>query len=137
MAATFRCTIVTPSESLLDEEVTYVNLPAWDGQTGVMAATSPFLTKLGAGVVQIEGSGGRKQFVLDSGFAQMQGGALTLLVDKAVAATTIDSKQAETELAAANARAVEATGAGLDERDRIERAQRLAAAKVAVSRRGR
>ncbi len=46
MAATFRCTIVTPSESLLDEEVTYVNLPAWDGQTGVMAATSPFLTKL-------------------------------------------------------------------------------------------
>ena len=32
MATSFKCTIVTPSESLFDDEVTYVTLPAWDGQ---------------------------------------------------------------------------------------------------------
>ena len=45
----FRCQIVTPAESYLDEMVNYVSFPAWDGQVGVMPSTSPFLIEIGTG----------------------------------------------------------------------------------------
>ena len=82
--ATFRCTIVTPSDSLLDEQVTYATFQAWDGQKGVAPGASAFLAKLGTGAARLDlASGQSRWFVIDGGFAQMQGDALTLLVDGA------------------------------------------------------
>jgi F0F1-type ATP synthase epsilon subunit len=71
-------------------------------------------------------------FVLDGGFAQMDGSRLTLLTEKAMEASGIDITAAERELADANAKVL---GSGdrattLDERAAIERAQRLARAKI-------
>ena len=69
----FRCQIVTPSEAVLDEEVSYVSFPAWDGQVGVLAGTSAFLTEIGAGSLRIDFASGPRLYLLDGGFAQMQG----------------------------------------------------------------
>lgn len=137
--ATFRCTIVTPSDSLFDESVTYATFQAWDGQKGVVHGASSFLSKLGTGAARLDLVGGQsKWFVIDGGFAQMQDDALTLLVDGAEDASSIDGAKAQAELVQANARVTE-VGQGpstLEQREQIERAQRRAAVRVALAGRG-
>jgi len=129
----FTCAIVTPSDAILDTPASYASFGAWDGQQGVASGASAFLTKLGTGVVTVQTDGGASRvFVLDGGFAQMDGSRLTLLTEKAMEASGIDITAAERELADANAKVL---GSGdrattLDERAAIERAQRLARAKI-------
>ncbi len=82
MAATFRCTVMTPSGPSFEGDATYVSFPAWDGQYGVMAGMAPMLGRLGSGPVTIDTGEGRETMSLEGGFAHMQGGALTLLTDK-------------------------------------------------------
>ncbi len=129
----FTCAIVTPSDAILDTPATYASFEAWDGQQGVATGASAFLTKLGTGVVTVQSDGGPSRvFVLDGGFAQMDGTRLTLLTEKAMEASGIDITAAERELADVNAKVL---GSGerastLDDRAALERAQRLARAKI-------
>jgi F-type H+-transporting ATPase subunit epsilon len=129
----FTCAIVTPSDAILDTPATYASFEAWDGQQGVATGASAFLTKLGTGVVTVQSDGGPSRvFVLDGGFAQMDGTRLTLLTEKAMEASGIDITAAERELADVNAKVL---GSGerastLDDRATLERAQRLARAKI-------
>jgi F0F1-type ATP synthase epsilon subunit len=76
--------------------------------------------------------------VIDGGFAQMQGDALTLLVDGAEDAGAIDAVKAQTDLVEANARvtATNPSPLNLEQREQIERAQRRAAIRVALAGRG-
>lgn len=105
MAATFHCSIVTPTETVFDDEVQYVSFPAWDGQHGVMVGQSPLLSQLGIGAVRVDGADGTSRwYLLESGFAQVQGGALTLLTDRATPAADLSVEQAEAQLAEAAAR---------------------------------
>jgi len=128
---TFRCRIVTPLNSVLDEEVTYVTFPAWDGQQGVMTGAAAFLSKLGLGSMRLDfAGGGSRWFLVEGGFAQMQrsaeGEALTMLTDRAIPAETLSVTDAEKELSTALA---ETTG----DREAIDRRQNLARAKVAMA----
>jgi len=135
VANSFHCSIVTPSQCVLDADTTYVSFQAWDGQLGVMHGASPFLTKLAVGTVRVDlVEGGAKTFVIDSGFAKMQGNELTLLTDSALEATSIDSAVAERELSEARARIVEPGHTEKDDREQLERAQQLAATKVRLAR---
>jgi F-type H+-transporting ATPase subunit epsilon len=137
MATTFRCRIVTPSAEIFDGQATYVTLPAWDGQMGVMASRAPVLAKLGTGSMRVDlASGSSRWFLLREGFVQMESGDLTLLADGAETAEEIDATTAEKSLAAANAelmrsgerpRSPEAT-------EEIAGRQRLAMARLALVR---
>jgi F-type H+-transporting ATPase subunit epsilon len=133
--AQLRCNVVTPTESVLECDATYVEFPAWDGQKGVAPGAAPFLVRLGEGRLRIERSSGAPEFfLLDGGFAQMNGGTLTILADGATSANSIKTADAEKELAAANTAA--STRGNLDARDLAERRQRLAYARVALARSG-
>ena len=132
----FSCAIVTPSDAVLDTPASYASFEAWDGQQGVASGASAFLTRLGTGVVSVQAEGGaRRVFVLDGGFAQMDGARLTLLTERAMEGSGIDLAAAERELSQANAKVMEsgARPATLDERASMERAQRLARAKIAAA----
>ena len=131
MATPIHCTVVTPNAISLEEKATYVSFEAWDGQVGVMPETSPFLTRLGTGVLTVTSeTGSTKQILTDGGFAQMQGDNLTLLADNTVDISSIDAKQAEALLLQANQKAVEPGATTPAARESIERAQRVAQAKV-------
>ena len=131
MATPIHCTVVTPNAISLEEKATYVSFEAWDGQVGVMPGTSPFLTRLGTGVLTVTSeTGSIKQILTDGGFAQMQGDNLTLLADNTVEMSSIDAKQAEALLLQANQKAVEPGATTPAARESIERAQRVAQAKV-------
>jgi F-type H+-transporting ATPase subunit epsilon len=81
---TFQCTVVTPEQAVFDEAVVYANLPAHDGQMGIMHDRAPLLTELGAGRLDVQlPNGSRRQFDLAGGFAQMNANRLTLLTEKA------------------------------------------------------
>ena len=129
----FRCEIVTPSESVLDEKVSYVSFPAWDGQVGVMNGTSPFLMEVGAGALRIDFGSGSRMYLLDGGFAKMQDDVLTLLADGVVPADHLDLSEAEQELVTANAEATEAGRTSMTDRDEVEHAQARAQAKIALA----
>jgi F-type H+-transporting ATPase subunit epsilon len=135
VATTFRCSIVTPSQAVLSADANYVSFEAWDGQRGVMSGASPFLTALGIGTARIDlADGTSKAFLIDSGFAQMQGEQLTILTDGAADAASIDRAQAEREYAEAKAKVTEAGQSSPEARQKVERAQKIAATKLALAR---
>jgi F-type H+-transporting ATPase subunit epsilon len=134
VAKHFRCTIVTPSEAVFDEEVSYVSLPAWDGQRGVMFGQSPVLTQLGIGPLRVELADGKTRwFLLDGGFAQIHYSTVTLLTERATAAEDLSAAEAERELSAANTEVVAQGHTSAADRTRLEAAQQRAQAKKALA----
>jgi len=84
MAKTFQCSLVTPQRQELEGEATYANLPAHDGQLGVMADHAPMLVKLGSGPMRLDmAEGSARRFALDGGFAQMRQNKLILITERA------------------------------------------------------
>ncbi len=130
MANGFHCSIVTPTETVFDEEVAYASFPAWDGQQGVMAGQSPLLTRLGFGSLRLDfAEGGSRWYLLEGGFAEVKNEKLSLLTERATPAEKLSVQEAQAELAEARAR-VTADG---EDRARVERDQQRALAKSALA----
>ena len=54
VAATFRCTIVSPTNQLLDGEITYASIPLWDGLMGILPGRAPIVASLGTGELRVD-----------------------------------------------------------------------------------
>ncbi|MEY5031601.1 MAG: synthase, Delta/Epsilon chain, beta-sandwich domain, partial [Planctomycetota bacterium] len=105
-------------------------------QKGVAPGAAPFLVRLGEGRLRVEKpSGGADIFLLDGGFAQMNGGTLTILADAVTPAAALNAAEAEKELAAANSDGMKS--GTFDARSNAEHRQRLAYARVALARSSR
>lgn len=99
MTKVFHCSVVTPEEKLIDGEVTYASIPAWDGQWGIAPGKSPLLVKLGIGSLRLDFQvGGSRWYVIEGGFAQMIGAELTILSNKAIKAEHLIESDAQKEL---------------------------------------
>ncbi|NJL32365.1 MAG: F0F1 ATP synthase subunit epsilon, partial [Phycisphaerales bacterium] len=71
MADTFRCTLITPAQQVFDEEVTYVELPAFDGQMGIEPQRAPMVAKLGDGALRLDFARGESRwYFVAGGFAR-------------------------------------------------------------------
>jgi F-type H+-transporting ATPase subunit epsilon len=107
LANSFRCRLVTPTAALVDDQVKYASVPAWDGLFGVQPGRAALLARLGTGELRLDyadsgkAPGGSRTFVLDGGFVKMAGDELTILAESAVAAETLTPTDAEAELKAA------------------------------------
>ncbi|MHC4447899.1 MAG: ATP synthase F1 subunit epsilon [Planctomycetota bacterium] len=131
MAQTVHCSIVTPTETVFDDHVTYASFPAWDGQHGVMVGQSPLLTKLGYGSLRLDFTeGGSRWYLIEGGFAEIKDNRLNLLTEQATPAEQLSLKEAEAELAEAQARVTQSA----EDRAKVERDQQRALAKAAVAR---
>lgn len=106
----FRCRLVTPSASLLDERAVYASIPAWDGLFGVLPNRAPILARLGMGELRLEfpsagsAQGGSRRYVLDGGFVRMEGEELTILAERAAPVETLTVPDAEAEIKSIEAR---------------------------------
>jgi len=130
VARTFRCTIVTPTKAMLDDDVLYASIPAWDGQQGVMPNQSPMLSKLGIGQLRLDfPEGGSRWYLIEEGFAQVQNDVLTLLAQSATPAEELTLQEAKAELAEANARVTQHA----EDREQVERDQQRALMKKALA----
>ncbi|HYE18507.1 MAG TPA: ATP synthase F1 subunit epsilon [Tepidisphaeraceae bacterium] len=121
----FKCTVVTPEQQVLDETVTQAILPAHDGQIGILTGHSPLLVKLGTGPLRIDLAGGqRRTYFVDGGVAQMKDDKLTILSTEAMAAADISAETARAELAEATAHQP------TDDKARADRQRRMTRARV-------
>jgi F-type H+-transporting ATPase subunit epsilon len=129
VADTFPCKIVTPTEECFDGQATYVSFPSWDGQYGMMKGLAPLLTTLAPGTLRIDTETSSESYLIEGGFAHVDGKGLSLVTEGTIPAEEINLEEAKAELAAANARVTS------DEKDRVavERAQKIATAKVALA----
>lgn len=100
---TFRCTLITPQQEVLDDDVVYASIPAWDGLMGLMVQRSPLLVKLGDGLLRLDfPKGGSRWFFVGGGFAQMADNKLSLVTPEAKAPDDIDRAQAQAALTQAS-----------------------------------
>jgi F-type H+-transporting ATPase subunit epsilon len=103
----FNCVVVTPDEQVVDQQVSQVVFPAYDGQIGIMTHRAPLLAKLGVGELKLMAtSGGERSFFVDGGIAQMKGNKLTVLTTQAVPVEELSAEAARAELAEASARRI-------------------------------
>lgn len=126
----FRCRLVTPSASLLDERATYASIPAWDGLFGVLPGRAPILARLGMGELRLEfpsagqAAGGSRRYVLDGGFVRMEGEELTILAERAAPVETLTVPDAEAELKAIESKPLPTAKVGAERDAFAERRKR-------------
>ena len=81
MGALFRLSIVTAEESVLDTEVSYVNLPTAFGSLGILARHAPMLCAVEKGIVRCTlQSGETARVLVGEGVASVADNELTVLV---------------------------------------------------------
>ena len=103
----FKCVVVTPESQVLDETVSQVILPAWDGLIGIETNRAPLLVKLGVGPLRVDTANKASHyFLVEGGVAQMKDNLLTILTQKAIPASEIDATTANAELAEATAKRI-------------------------------
>ncbi len=102
---------------MLNEEVKYVQLPAWDGSMGFLPGRAPILARLGAGELRLDiadstkGQGGTRSLFVNGGVARMEGNELLVLAEKAFAGESVSIADAEAELQKASGPEAEAARA--------------------------
>ena len=128
MASPIRCRVVTPTDQVLDEKVTYANIPAWDGLFGVMSGHAPLVARLGIGELRLtldrDSGGGDRSVYIDGGFVKVADNDVIILADAAELAERLTETDAKAELAEAEARQIPA-----DAPDKAEAAERIRLAK--------
>jgi F-type H+-transporting ATPase subunit epsilon len=131
---TFHCRVVTPATKLVDDEVAYASVPAWDGLFGVLPGRAPLLARLGLGELKLtfpaQGSarGGDRSFLVDGGFVKMAENSLTILAERAIPAEELTVSEAEAEVAEAQARTVPADATDVASQNESVRHERARAA---------
>ena len=87
--------IVTPYGEAWRGPVQSVVLPGSEGEFGVLEDHERFLSPLDVGRVEIRGPEGEVQAAIGSGFAEVNGKRVTLLVESCEVAADIDVARAE------------------------------------------
>jgi F-type H+-transporting ATPase subunit epsilon len=100
-----RLVLVTPETTLVDEPVSALRFPLYDGQIGILPGRAPLIGRLGYGelkVTHIDGSD--LSYFIDGGFVQVKENIVSLLTDRALTRDEIDRAAAEEKLREAVAR---------------------------------
>lgn len=99
-----RLVIVTPERTLLDQPVSALRIPLYDGAIGILPGRLPLIGRLGCGELKVTTSSGTRSFFVDGGFVQVLGATVSLLTHRAVPVEELTVAEAEKQLAAATAR---------------------------------
>ena len=122
----FELTIVTPQGEAFRGPVERVVLPGSEGEFGVLTGHERFLTPLQIGPVAIHSDGEVQWAAIAEGFAEVNGAAVTVLVESGELAADIDVAEAE--------HARERAEQGLASLNNDENAKRYAAYSAAIER---
>lgn len=93
--------VVTPEGEAFADQVEQVVLPGEAGEFGVLESHERFLTPLQPGPVEIRRSTGSEWAAITSGFAEVDGTRVVVLVDSCALASGIDKGAVESRRGAA------------------------------------
>jgi F-type H+-transporting ATPase subunit epsilon len=86
MAEKLHFSLVAPERQLYSAEVDQVDAPGVEGDFGVLAGHTPFMTALKAGSVTVYEGSSKRVFEIEGGFADVTPAGLTILAEHAVEA---------------------------------------------------
>nr|AYC64289.1 ATP synthase CF1 subunit epsilon [Pseudochlorodesmis sp. HV01306a] len=92
---TLQFSIITPDRIFLNEQADEIILPTNTGQMGVLTGHAPLITALDIGVLLYRSKKKWVSLALMGGFALIQQNVLTVLVNEAENASTIDPQEAQ------------------------------------------
>ncbi len=117
--------VVTPEKMVFSGKVDEVTIPGTEGEFGVLRGHEPFLTSVDIGELYFLAGGKKTHYAVNTGYAEITGTKITVLIETAERADAIDKDRA--------IRAKEKATAGLTqltkEHDDFER-MRLALARA-------
>ena len=99
-----RLIVVTPERTLLDEPVSALRFPLYDGDIGILPGRIPLIGRLGVGELRVKAASGDTNYFIDGGFVQVIGSNVTLLTNRAIPAKDISAADAEKQLEEARSR---------------------------------
>jgi F-type H+-transporting ATPase subunit epsilon len=98
----FSCDVFTPTGPVCCAKALSVTLPAIDGLVGILGGRAPLVASLGAGPLTIDrADGGRSEYFVVGGFAQVRENILTVLAERCTPAGQLDSEAVWEEISAA------------------------------------
>lgn len=98
-----RVHVVTPSGKVAELATDAVTAPGELGEFEVLPGHIPFVTEMHPGVLTLGGSRGRQVFAVGRGYLRVnQAGGIEIIVERAVAASKVNTTEAEADKAAAN-----------------------------------
>jgi F-type H+-transporting ATPase subunit epsilon len=104
-------TLVTPENAVLDKvSCQEVNLPALDGQIGILPGHTPLITLLGIGTVTYRDGSKKTSVAVRDGFAEIVSDVVRVLADRAATRETIDASAVAKEKEAAERKRLEVVG---------------------------
>jgi len=101
MANTFKLEVVTPQRRLLSLEVEEMKAPGQEGEFGVLAGHTPFLTVLKPGEIVYKAGAETGVLAVSRGYAEVLPEKTTVLVDYALPESEIDADKAKADAQAA------------------------------------
>jgi F-type H+-transporting ATPase subunit epsilon len=93
--ATFSIEIVTPTQVITEENVSYLRCPGIDGSFGVMAGHTDAIIALGVGEVKVEIGNKEKWIATSGGFVDISPEKVLLLLETAEQSFEIDVERAK------------------------------------------
>jgi F-type H+-transporting ATPase subunit epsilon len=96
--------VVAPDKTVWDSTAEEVILPSTTGQLGILSGHAPLLTALDIGVMRVRPGKEWIAIALMGGFAEVENNEVTILVNGAEKADTIDKEKAKAALSEAEAR---------------------------------
>ena len=97
--ATFQFELVTPDKMLFSGQVDQVDVPAVEGDFGVLAGHAPLVALIKPGVLVIHEGGKKHRIVVLGGFAEVNPEGLTILADLASPAEDFDRAEIASQIA--------------------------------------
>jgi len=107
--------IVTPERAIFHGQVSEVIIPGELGQMGILSGHINLMTLIRAGELIAKTAEGERRFAVASGFAEVTGSSVMVLVDAGEGSSEIDVERARKALAAAESRALDTASLSAEE----------------------
>ncbi len=131
MADTMQFDLVSPERKLASGQATSVLIPGADGDLTAMPDHAPVVTTLRPGILVVEMDGGRQEFAVTGGFAQVTAEGASILADEAHPRDEVSMDVLAERISSAEEARNAAEGAALD--DAAKRLADLEALRDALS----
>lgn len=128
-----RCIVVTPEETVLEGEASFVALPLFDGEIGIARGHSPMIGRLGFGEMRIRSGADTAHYYVDGGFVQVADNLISVLTNRAIPSADVDGDAAQEQLSEALGR----KAAGEDQIALRDRSLSQARAQLRIARQPR
>jgi F-type H+-transporting ATPase subunit epsilon len=126
-----QCIVVTPERTLYDQPAEFVAMMLFDGEIGIASGHTPMIGRLGYGEMRIRRGNQTDRFYVEGGFVEVLDDVVSVLTQRAVAASEVDEAVAREQLLSAQSRR-STTPEAIALRDRVVEQSR---AQIRVARR--